>query len=302
MSQSKKKYDIVVLTERQYVDPIKTDSNIENVLLEDKLVVEALRDQGFSVLKTNWDNEAIDWSDVDTLIFRTIWDYHVNIPKFMAWLKEVETTCRLINPAEIINWNIDKNYLKDLEASGIEIVPTVFVGKGETQSLQEIVDSKTWNNVVIKPAISAGARETYKILENEIYVHETIFKNLIAKEDMLVQPFIKSIEQKGELSFMVFGGKYSHTVLKKAKPGDFRVQDDFGGTVHEYIPTKEEIAFAERTVEACSIMPSYARVDAVWNDENQLCISELELIEPELWFRNKPESANELARYIKSNW
>ena len=90
-----------------------------------------------------------------------------------------------------------------------------------------------------------------------------------------------------------------HAVLKQAKPGDFRVQDDFGGSVQIYNPTKEEIQFAENAVKSCPELPIYARVDVFLDNQNKLAIAELELIEPELWFRFHPKSADELAKGIK---
>ena len=94
---------------------------------------------------------------------------------------------------------------------------------------------------------------------------------------------------------MVFGGKFSHAVLKKAKAGDFRVQDDFGGTIEIYHPNQEEIAFVEEAFAACNPLPIYARIDVIWDNNDQLCIGEIELIEPELWFRMDQESASRCA-------
>ena len=104
--------------------------------------------------------------------------------------------------------------------------------------------------------------------------------------------------EKGEVAFMVFGGKYSHAILKKGKEGDFRVQDDFGGTVHDYQANREEIAFAEQVVAACTSQPVYARVDVLWDNNDQPCLSELELIEPEMWFRNHNPAAESMANAL----
>jgi hypothetical protein len=104
--------------------------------------------------------------------------------------------------------------------------------------------------------------------------------------------------QRGEVALMFFNGQYSHAVLKVAKPGDFRVQDDFGGTVHNYTPTDEEIRLGEQTVQACAIVPVYARVDIIEDNNSVPAVSELEIIEPELWFRFHPPSAEQLAEAI----
>ena len=94
------------------------------------------------------------------------------------------------------------------------------------------------------------------------------------------------------------GGNYTHSILKKATGGDYRVQDDFGGSVEVYEASPDEIAYAESVTRACEPLPFYARVDVVWNDEDGLALGEIELIEPELWFRHCPEAADKLAEVI----
>ena len=83
---------------------------------------------------------------------------------------------------------------------------------------------------------------------------------------------------------------------------EVRVQDDFGGTVHDYKASESEIAFAEQAVEACDPQPLYARVDAIWDNNNQLVVSELEMIEPELWFRKDDQAADKLAEAISAKY
>ena len=128
--------------------------------------------------------------------------------------------------------------------------------------------------------------------------YEVIFQELIAEESMMLQEYQEKITTKGEVSYILFGGVYSHAVLKKAKAGDFRVQDDFGGSLHVYTPSEEEIAFAENALAQCPELPVYARVDVFWNNQNELVLGELELIEPELWFRRSESAADECAHAI----
>jgi glutathione synthase/RimK-type ligase-like ATP-grasp enzyme len=165
--------------------------------------------------------------------------------------------------------------------------------------LRDLSKKHSLKTFVLKPCVSGAARHTYKITSENIDGHEAIFSKLIANESMIIQPFQKNIVDKGEISMMVMNGKYTHSVLKIAKPGDFRVQDDFGGTVHDYTPSQEEITYAENAVKSCPEMPIYARVDVFLDNQNKLALAELELIEPDLWFRNHPEAANELAKGIK---
>ncbi len=290
-----KKYDVTILTDSRFINPIKMDEHIQNVLIEDNLAKEALERKGLKVARTNWDNPEYDWADTRFAIFRTTWDYFNKFEKFSIWLDETNNKTKFINPIETIIWNIDKHYLLDLKEKGINIPDTIFIEAGDIRTLNDVFNDSGWIDCILKPSVSGAARHTYKINKENISEHDSIYKELIAKESMMLQVFQKNILTEGELTFVVFDGKFSHAILKKTKPGDFRVQDDFGGTVHNYQASDEEIKFAEDVVSLCSPVPVYGRVDAILDNNNRLAVSELELIEPELWFRVYPKSVETFA-------
>lgn len=292
------KYDVVLLTEKKYLNPATVDWYTEQVLTEDGLIQEALEKLGLRVTKKDWADPDFDWSTTHTALFRTTWDYFHRFNEFKTWLDGVASKTILINSAEQIRWNLDKHYLHDLAAKGIPIVESYFIKKGCAETLQEIHSNLGWEETVLKPTISGAARHTYRLNPSTLSDFETTFNELIQQEDFVLQPFQHNILIHGEVSFMVFGGKFSHAILKTAKPGDFRVQDDFGGEIHLYGPSPDEIDFAIKAVQACENLPFYARVDVVWDNNNQLALSELELIEPELWFRKKLNSAALLAEAV----
>jgi len=291
--------DVTLLTCQAYFKPDRINPYIQNILFEEQLLKSALENQGLTVDITYWNNPSYDWSKTRSLIFRTIWDYFERFDEFLLWLEEVRYKTQLINSYELVKWNIDKHYLKELSEKGIQIVPTYFAKKNSEITLAEIIESQQWKGVVIKPAISASAYKTFKILEETVNSNEKLFNDLLNQRDMLVQPYINTIEKLGEASLIVIDGKFTHAILKKAKPGDFRVQDDFGGTVHDYVPTKKEIGFAEMIIEKCKAKPLYGRVDIIWDSEKNAYLSELEIIEPELWLRNYPKSAESIAEAVK---
>ncbi|WP_420387841.1 ATP-grasp domain-containing protein [Roseivirga sp.] len=291
-------YDIIVLTDDRYVNPENPNWYIQNILQEDGLVVEALKAKGYRVGRKSWSDPDFDWSHTRAIVFRTTWDYFDRYEEWKNWLESVSQVTEMINPYELIRWNMDKHYLSDLQEKGINIPETHYVEIGVTTTLTALFAQKGWTECILKPCISGAARHTYRIDLSNIHEHEATFQQLILEEAMMLQPFQKNVVEKGEISLMVMGGQFTHAVLKIAKPGDFRVQDDFGGTVHEYEPTAEEIAFAEKAVAACSPQPFYARVDIIRDNQENLAVIEMELIEPELWFRLKPEAAEVLARSI----
>ncbi len=294
-------FDITILTDPRYVSPKNTDQYIKNVLIEDQLVADALKAEGLGVIRKSWDDEEFDWSATKYALFRTTWDYFDRYPEFSKWLDHVTSHTKLINSEQLVYWNIDKHYMRDLHAKGVRIPQTRFIEKGEETTIAEAVRDLQTEYFILKPCVSGGARHTYKIHQSELSDHGSLFQELTASEAMMVQEFQQNIVDKGEISMMIMGGQFTHAVLKVAKPSDFRVQDDHGGSVHDHTPTQQEIDFALKVVAACPEPPLYARVDILEDNSGEIALAELELIEPELWFRNQPDAATILAKTIKDH-
>lgn len=295
---SSKKFDIVLLTDKRYVNPTEITPYIANVLLEDKLLTKKLINSGLKVHRTNWDNPEFDWTTTKTVLFRATWDYFERINEFLPWLESVKEKTQLINDYSTIKWNLDKHYLNDLAKKGINIPNSTFIEQGNSQTLYSFIEKLGYKQFILKPAVSGAGRHTYKINFDEVLNYEKIFKELTHSECMIIQEYQQNITTKGEIALVFFGKNYSHSVLKMAKKGDFRVQDDFGGTIVDYIPNKTEIEFASAIISSINPTPAYARIDLIWDNNNELCLSELELIEPELWFRNNKNAANKLTQEI----
>ena len=293
-----KEFDIVLLTEERYDKPVLITDYIRNILLDDEILTAALNAVGLKVIRKNWADPDFDWASAEFAFFRTTWNYFNHFDKFQNWLNITSGQTKFVNTINTIRWNMDKHYLADLKNNNIHVVETYFIEKNDPRTLTEISGQFKTEFLILKPAVSGAARQTYKLSSDTILQHEEIYKSLIANESMLLQPFQQNIIEQGEVAMMVIGGKFTHAVLKKAKQGDFRVQDDFGGTLHAYQPSLEEIEFAESAVRACDPQPVYGRVDIIRDNQDKLAIMELELIEPELWLRRNPSAADLLASEI----
>ena len=293
-----KKFDVVVLTDSRYVNPLETDAYISNVLREDELVINALEGKDLSVIKKDWNDPNFNWNNTRSVLFRSTWDYFDNFEQFKKWFDKTRNTCLMINSSETIEWNLDKHYLLDLQKHQIPIPNSEFIKRGSSVDLSLLMQEKNWNEIVVKPTISGAAKNTYRLKKEDINLFNSTWKKLIYQEDFIVQEFQNNVITKGEVAMMVIGGKYTHAVLKKAKEGDFRVQDDFGGSIAKYSPSEKMVKLAEQCTRIISPIPSYARVDIIWDNSGDLAVSELELIEPELWFRLNPNAAQKLAEHI----
>ncbi|MHC4414594.1 MAG: ATP-grasp domain-containing protein [Planctomycetota bacterium] len=287
--------DVVILTAKRYERPADPDSYTRQVLHEDGLVRSALERMGMRTTRCDWARPDFDWSRTRSALLRTTWDYFHRAEAFARWLDRIEAQTLLVNDPALVRWNLDKRYLADLEAEGVRVVPTHVIERGSAETLPALLDGLGWREAVLKPVVSGAARETYRVTRDAAQQHEATLRRLVAREDMLLQPFQPAVVADGELSLVVIDGRFTHAVRKTARPGDFRVQDDHGGTVHAHTASPDETAFAEAAVAACPRPPVYARVDVIRDEGGRPALMELELIEPELFFRMHPPAAEALA-------
>ena len=290
--------DIALLTEARYLQPDLHDPYQCQIALEEALLAQALRRLGLSVQRLAWDDAQQDWSRVRAAVLRSTWDYVARQQQFEDWLDQVARQTLLVNRYDLLRWNLDKHYLRDLAEQDVAIVPTLFLERGQQVDLSALTQRFGWDDLIIKPAVGAGASGLLRVRPGEHDAAQASLQQSLQQKAMLLQPFMHSVAQQGEISLCVIGGQVTHAVRKTPKPGDFRVQDDHGGSVHPYWAEPEEIRFAEQAVAACAVLPQYARVDLVRDPAGRLRLMELELIEPELFLRFNPQAASLLAAEI----
>ncbi|RSK50827.1 ATP-grasp domain-containing protein [Hymenobacter rigui] len=265
-----------------------------NVDDEDSLLTRYLRAQGHTVEPRIWSNPAVDWLRYDVVVVKSPWDYFDRVAEFYEWLDRMQQLgVRMLNPAATIRWNADKKYLLEMEQAGVRIVPTCLLPRGQAVDAAQLLREMNQEKLVIKPAVSGGAKNTFVLTRQETAVRQPQLTELLAQEDFLAQPFLPRIQEEGEWSLLYYGGQFSHCVLKTPKAGDFRVQHYLGGGIE----TREAPAHLRRAaddiVQRFAAGCLYARVDGV-DQHGELLLMELELIEPFLYFASDPQA---LPRY-----
>jgi len=275
-----------------------TTTELGKVLTDEKLLESAFQYCGFEVSHVPWNDDLVQWRTYDAVLLRTTWNYHLQPNKFARWLAKLDTLgVPIINSANLVRWNMHKGYLIALEKLGIPIVETLLIAKGGSVDLARVVEERGWTELVAKPAISATAYNTRRIAAPED--HQSFVDQLLRDDDVLLQPFIPEIQTDGELSVLYFGGTYSHSVVKRAKGEDFRVQSQFGGTATA-VTLEAGIRQQTDTIVGKIEGPClYARVDGVVRDGIFL-LMELELIEPQLFIEEAPQSAALFARAFQA--
>lgn len=250
---------------------------------DDALVARVLAERGIDVHAVPWNGSDVDWDRFDRVIIRSAWDFHLAPGAYEEWLRRFfARPQRLWNPPTVVLANLNKRYLIDLARHGIDVVPTAHVEAGGRQSLLSVIEQHGWDEVVIKPAVSASAQGTWRSARAAAAADEDAFAAARRTHDMLVQPYCHEVASKGEWSMIFFDGAYSHAVLKRPADGDFRVQRHFGGTPVAAAPDARLIAQASRILSTLGERPLYARVDGI-EREGRFVLMELELNEPFLF-------------------
>lgn len=269
----------------------------------DQLIEAPLANLGWQVSTVSWRNRNVSWSDFDAVIIRTPWDYQEDPQAFLAVLQEIEqSTAHLENALDIVRWNIDKRYLKELAQLGVKIVPTSWQLARKhaaltTDDLAQFFADVNQSQIIIKPTVSANADNTFWLTKDNANTQIDNLNEAFSYRDFMVQPFVDSVVKEGEYSLFYFNGHYSHAILKTPKQGDFRVQEEHGGQLSLVTPEQSLLTAANKTLAAIKQLfqtPLYARVDFVRFD-NDFALMEAELIEPSLYFNMDKQSATRFA-------
>jgi glutathione synthase/RimK-type ligase-like ATP-grasp enzyme len=255
----------------------------------------ALRRRGAEVETPGWSDTSVDWASFDVAMISSTWDYFERQREFRGWLRSTDRATTLINPLGLVEWNLDKRYLLELEAAGVPTIPTVWVEPGGEREAAGEIAELGWEQVVIKPVIDLGAR-------NLVRVPADLVEQMLGRYDVatMAQPYLPSVAVEGEISLVHLGGELSHSLRKLPARGDFRVQPQYGGTheAEEFGRVVREIC--EGAIAVAPAAPVYARVDVVGTDRGPAVI-ELELIEPALYLDTEPRGAERLADALLSS-
>jgi len=231
-----------------------------------------------------WNDPHLRAADYDAFVIGTTWDYAEKPEQFLEVLEQLSSATLLCNSLDIVRWNLDKRYLRDLEQKGIQVVPTLWREAADQSTIDASFQELSCEEVVVKPQVGASAWRQVRVKQGE---------PLPPAEELplgacMIQPFLTAAVNEGEYSFLYFGGRFSHCALKRSAPGDYRVQSMYGGKEVIHQPSAAELAQAETVLRAVEEPLLYARVDMMRGADGELLLMELELIEPYLYPQQGP--------------
>jgi glutathione synthase/RimK-type ligase-like ATP-grasp enzyme len=275
-----------------------TASAFPECLPDEKLLMDALASRGVKAGPVIWDDASVDWGHFRLALIRTAWDSDKRRDEFVAWADRAGARCPLWNPPEVLRWNTHKGYLRELETRGVSVVPTAWLERGTAVDVTALLAARGWSDAVVKPAVSAGARDTLRVRgPRELPAAQSLVERILPHKDMMVQPYQSSVESYGERSLLFLGGEHTHAIKRPpALSGD----PGYDATAAESAPSAEdERAFARQVIAATGFELLYARVDVARDQQGGLRLMELEITEPNLFLRQGgPRAVERLADAI----
>lgn len=270
-------------------------------------MLEACANAGLQARAVAWDDATVSWSRFDAALLRSPWDYTERLGEFLQWCDRVQRSTRLLNPLSVVRWNTDKHYLADLEAAGVPVVSTVFVEPEAEplEALQAFLAATDAEEFVVKPAVSAGSRDTQRYSRAQDFAAGNHIARLLEQgRSVMLQPYLRSVDSAGETALIYFEGRFSHAIGKGAllRPDQPATQTPHAsGQISPREAEPAERKLAEDVLSATNALLqlgqplTYARVDLIRDDAGAPRLLELELTEPSLFFAHGAGSAERFA-------
>lgn len=273
---------------------IATASTLSEPDSDEPALLAKLTALGLSARAIAWDDPRDGCAAAKLVVIRSTWNYLHHYQTFLDWCDRIGP--RLLNPPEVVRWNIHKGYLLEIAQRGHSVVPTELLRRGETADLGEILNRRGWANAVVKPAISAGSFSTRKVSRSSLDDEgRAAFAQLVAERDVLIQPYVRSVEGYGERSLIMIDGQITHAIRKSPR---FEGSEESVTGPLPIAPDERRAATGILAVGREKGPLLYGRVDLARDDAGTPMLMELELIEPSLFLDKSSEALERLSRAI----
>ena len=256
------------------------------------LFVEALERRGISAVLAPWNGAQDRFRDAPLVLLRGCWDYHGAPAAFLDWIARLqEAGVRIVNPPEIVRWNFDKAYMLELQAAGLRTPRTAMVDPRNPDQIEREMHRLGLERAVLKPVFGQSGNHVTLLEPGRVDVP---WAEALDADRAILQAFEADIAERGEVALVFFDGRFSHAARKSVRPGEWRVNAQYGGGYEAVRVSKPVIEAAETAIRHAPVAPTYARVDGIVRGDT-LLIMELELIEPGLYFDADDDAADRFA-------
>ncbi|HVE63732.1 MAG TPA: hypothetical protein VNB94_08035, partial [Mycobacteriales bacterium] len=274
---------------------LATCARLPDLWTDDQVLLERLRTCGLEVETPVWNDPAADWSAYSLVVVRSTWDYWHRRDEYIAWAHHVAAVSTLLNPADVIEWNTHKGYLRDLAGAGVPTAATAWLDAGASVDLAALMADRGWSDVVVKPAVSAGAEDTLRLADVGLVALQALADRVLTDRDVMVQPYLSAVETSGERSLLFIDRVLTHAVRRPP----YLIAGRFADSAI-VAAAEGERALAGQVLDAIPHDLLYARVDMVPDEDGSLVLMEVELVEPQLFFALSPAATQQMCAAIEA--
>jgi len=262
------------------------------ISVSDRLYADALERRGCRVTGAPWDGPREAFADADAVVLRSTWGYFRALDDFKAWTEAMAASTRLFNSIDLVRWNLRKDYVDKLAASGVR-VPRSFVVPCDLSAIGRVFEATGWTQAVVKPASGASGHSVELLQRATLAGQIAGLADEARQAGVVVQEFLPEIAE-GELSMVYFDGIFSHAIRKRPPPGEFRTNSRYKPIRTAESPLPEVTQQGASCLATLPEMPLYARVDGIVRD-GVLIVIEVEVLEPALALDVDPPGAERFA-------
>ena len=271
----------------------RADAHLFDVQLD--ILRKGFAPSGFSLTPVRWVEEVVDWRRFAAVMVNCAWDYQDRHTDFLATLDRIAALgVPVFNDPATVRWNIRKTYLREIEAKGVPVIPTLWPEAPTADDITDAMRAFGSGDVIIKRQVGGGARGQTRYSRASLPPPGPILDR-----PGMIQPFIPAIATEGEYSFLFVDGDFSHGLVKRPKSGDYRIQEAYGGSSRAIDPAPADRAAAQLVLGVLEAPPLYARVDMVRGADGRLLLMELEVLEPYLFPQDGPQIGAMLGAALK---
>ncbi len=291
---------------------LATAASMPNLYPDENGLLDALAERGIDPQIKVWNDPDVDWDDAGIVVVRSVIDYAHDRKKFLEWAHGVP---RILNTYDVLEWNSDKHYLRELEQRGLPTIATTWVSADAAYTKQQVHSRfPAFGDFVMKPTVSSGVRDIGRYSAIDLAARQAAIAQAMGMlsegRDIMIQRYREEIDVHGEVSLVFLNGLLSHTVQKNAFLHPDQVTDrSYTESVVAARPaTGEELRWGE---EIRAVIHEYVRhrlgrdeqflfnrVDIVPDGQGSFVVMEIALVDADLYLDATPAALGNFADAI----
>ena len=271
----------------------RADAHLFDVQLD--ILRKGLAPNGFELTPVRWVESGVDWARYAAVMVNCAWDYQDRHDDFLATLDRIAALgVPVFNDPATVRWNIRKTYLREIEAKGVPVIPTLWPEAPTADDITHAMEVFGSDDVIIKRQVGGGARGQTRYTRANLPAPGSILDR-----PGMIQPFIPPSPPKANTPSSSSTAISATRWSSARSPATTASRRPMAASSQAIDPTPADRAAAQLVLDVLDTPPLYARVDMVRGADGRLLLMELEVLEPYLFPKDGPQIGAMLGAALK---